>query len=163
MRRAMIGMLIALVGAGLLVGGHALAGPTREARERMAMPQFVAVDVHVDPGRSALAAFQFEFTTGSRGARIVAVEEGESAAFQGERFYYDGKVISRGQSERVIVASFSTQAPVELPSGRTRVARIHVMIEPGVSPAFAAALTAAADPDGKRIDANVTCTVGTEP
>jgi len=83
--------------------------------------RFRAVDVFVDSTNKPLAAYQLEFTA-STGAKIVGIEGGEHAAFK-EAPFYDTKAM---QHERVIIGAFSTAAADKLPTGKTRVATIHL-------------------------------------
>ena len=83
--------------------------------------RFLAVDVFVDSQAKPLAAYQLEFTA-SAGAKIVGLEGGEHAAFK-EAPFYDPKAI---QHERVIFGAFSLAKADQLPTGKTRVATIHL-------------------------------------
>ncbi|MEO2031765.1 MAG: hypothetical protein ABGZ35_06745 [Planctomycetaceae bacterium] len=85
--------------------------------------RFEAVDVIVDSGETPLAAWQFEIQSRSPGVEIVGIEGGEHEAFA-EPPYYDPKAMN---SDRVILAAFSTAD--ELPSGRSRIARLHLQLE----------------------------------
>ena len=64
------------------------------------------------------------------------------------------------QSERVIIADFSTAAANDLPSGRGRIATIHVQITGDEAPQFEVILKTAATVEGKQIDATATCEMG---
>jgi hypothetical protein len=110
-------------------------------------PRFVAQDVFVDTGDHELAAWQIWFRVAGKGARIVGVEGGEHPAFT-DAPYYDPEALQGG---RIIVAAFSTET--DLPSGRTRVARIHLIVDSDANPHFDITLEACAGPDGARIDA----------
>jgi hypothetical protein len=116
------------------------------AQERPAAPRFEAVDIVIDSGATPLAAYQLELFERSGRAKLSGVEGGEPAAFK-EAPYYDPAALSGG---RIIVAAFSTAG--ELPSGRTRVARLHFQVD-GEAPAdYEARLVVAGDADGKEID-----------
>jgi hypothetical protein len=122
--------------------------PNGEARS-----PFRVLDVYVDSGASPLAAYQFEFKTTQKTAgelKLVGIEGGDSAAF-GEPPRYDPRALAQ-PAPRVIVAAFNTGK--DLPTGKTRVARLMVRVEPGRAalPAeFEGHLTAAAAPDAKPI------------
>lgn len=116
--------------------------------------RFTYVDVYIDSGRSPLAAYQFELTADRGKITIVGVEGGEHTAFT-EPPYYDTAAL---QNDRIIIAAFDTGD--ELPSGRSRVARIHLMVSTDTPPAYRVELTAAADLDGRRIDAKITLEEG---
>ena len=116
--------------------------------------RFTYVDVYVDSGQSPLAAYQFELSVSKGEITIVGVEGGEHAAFA-EPPYYDTAAL---QSDRIIIAAFDTGD--DLPSGRSRVARIHLMVSTLAPPPYRVELTAAADSDGRRIDAKITLEEG---
>jgi len=145
MRRFLLGLTICV----LLAGGLAAQETDRREAEPAPAARFRAVDVFVDSGASALAAYQLELAAEVGAVKIVGVEGGEHSAFR-EPPYYDPAAISR---DHVILAAFSTQK--DLPKGRTRVARIHVQITGDVEPEYALKLTTAALPDGTRISAKV--------
>jgi len=112
-------------------------GPTR----------FCAMDIFIDSRGAPLAAWQIEFAATNGVAKIVGIEGGESGPF-GNPPFYDPKAI---QNDRVIIAAFSTAPATKLPTGKTRVATIHMQITGAVQPQFELKLQAAADPDGKQI------------
>lgn len=106
--------------------------------------RFEAVDLLVDSGDLPLAAWQCEIQSRSPGVEIVGIEGGEHAAFVDPPFY-DPRAI---RNDRVILAAFSTAD--ELPSGRSRIARLHLQLEgPG--------------PREFEVQVNVMATVGGEP
>jgi len=116
--------------------------------------RFKALDIVIDSGETALAAYQFELTDPSGRAKIVGVEGGESPAFK-QPPYYDPAALNHG---RIIVAAFS--AGKELPVGRTRVARLHMRIAGADEPEYKIELQAAAGADGKRIAAPIAIVQG---
>ncbi|HMJ64946.1 MAG TPA: hypothetical protein VK615_06320, partial [Candidatus Binatia bacterium] len=59
------------------------------------------------------------------------------------------------QKDRVIIAAFNTASADQLPSGRTRIATIHIQMQSGQAPAYIAQVSAAAGTDGKRISVKV--------
>jgi hypothetical protein len=131
-----------------------------------ASPRFEAIDVFIDAGALPLAAWQVEFIAppgdgGGGGGEvvIVGIEGGGHGAFPGAP-YYDPEAM---RHERAIIADFSLDDAAALPSGRVRIATIHVMIEdapgnaPGEgdsapSPRFEARVRAAADAQGAAIE-----------
>ncbi len=137
------------------------AGDTQERDEARATfafagePRFEAVDIFVDAGDASLGAYQVELKgierkearVGTAFVKIVGLEGGDHPAF-GDAPYYDPEALQGG---RVIVAAFSTAA--DLPAGRTRVARVHVMLEGAGEPAYELKIEAAADRGGKPIRA----------
>ena len=118
--------------------------------------RFEWVDVYLDSGDAPLAAYQLELTAESGTFQIVGVEGGEHAAFV-EPPYYDPAAL---QHDRVILAAFSTGD--DLPTGSTRVARVHVMIE-GERPSYVATLTVAATADGGSIPVEIQLEEGARP
>lgn len=113
--------------------------------------RFVAVDVYLQADRP-LAAWQFEFS--GPDARIVGVENGESGAFEGTP-YYDREAVQLGTADRIVVADFSLAAPDELPSGRIRIATLHLMLTEAGEPEFNLDLVTAVTHDGAAIDASI--------
>lgn len=111
--------------------------------------RFQAIDVFVDSGRQTLAAWQFSLASETPGVEIVGIEGGEHAAFQ-KAPYYDPQAM---QHNRVIVAAFSTAT--ELPSGTSRVARVHVQLQGPGPKTYRSRLTVAADRDGNTIPARL--------
>jgi hypothetical protein len=130
---------LALASAAMFV--HAQGTPAKQE------VRFAAVDVYVDSGTQALAAYQFELSAAAGEFRIVGVEGGEHAAFAGPP-YYDPAAL---MNDRIIIAAFNTGA--NLPTGRTRVARVHVQISGNEEPAYSVKLVVAGDADGKPITA----------
>jgi hypothetical protein len=121
------------------------------AQESPARPEFVrfrAVDVFVDSTNKPLAAYQLEFTA-SAGVKIVGIEGGEHAAFK-EAPFYDAKAM---QHERVIIGAFSTAAADKLPTGKTRVATIHLQTTGDQPLHFEVRVKAAATVEGRKISA----------
>jgi hypothetical protein len=159
----------------LLAGGLVAAQATREAGSA-ALPadatrpatspstdatgpvRFGAVQVYVDAGQTALAAYQFEVTARTGQVALVGLEGGDHPAFRSAP-YYDTRALLQN---KVIVAAFSTA--VDLPRGRTRVATLMVQITGDAEPAYDAKLVTAGSADGKPIPATVTVTpVNTPP
>ena len=116
--------------------------------------RFQAVDIFVDSQATALAAYQLEVAVTSGNAKIVGIEGGEHPAFA-EAPFYDPKAIQR---ERVILAAFSTQPTDKLPTGRTRVATIHLQISGTNELKFETNLTTAASSDGNKISVTISAT-----
>ncbi len=117
--------------------------------------RFAVVEVFIDSGGQALAAWQFELAAERGDVKIVGIEGGEHPAFKSPP-YYDPAAM---QHDRVVLAAFNTGN--DLPKGKTRIARIHVQIAGDVPPEYALRLEAAGNPEGKRIEA--TLSVGERP
>ncbi len=116
--------------------------------------RFQAVEIFANSQTAALAAYQLEFTVTSSNAKIVGIEGGEHPAFA-EAPFYDPKAI---QHERVILAAFSTLSADKLPTGKTRVATIHLQISGTDELKFETKLTTAASSDGKTIAVEISAT-----
>jgi hypothetical protein len=110
-------------------------------------PRFCAVDIYVDSGSTPLAAYQLQFAVTNGAAKIVGIEGGQHAAFRQPPFY-DPKAI---QNEVAIIASFNTGPAGELPTGKTRVATIHLRTTGTKRPQFELKLQTAADAEGRKI------------
>lgn len=114
-----------------------------------AQDTFRAFDLFVDSGSKHLAAYQLEFKSANGSIQIVGIEGGDSWAFQAAPFYDPAAM----QGDRVVIGAFATQREPMLPTGKTRVARVHVMIPAGAAPNLRAELQTAGSPDGSKIDA----------
>jgi hypothetical protein len=125
-------------------------GAAREAGAPVATARYWAIDVIVDSDGKPLAAYQLEMTDPTGRSKIVGIEGGEHAAYQ-EPPYYDPAAMS--QEGRVILAAFSTDK--ELPTGKTRVARVCVQTTGDGAPEFQVKLVVAATSDGRKIPALV--------
>ena len=110
--------------------------------------RFTWVDVIVTSADAPLAAYQLELVAKTAGVAIVGIEGGDHPAFK-KPAYYDPAALAKN---RIILAAFTTAN--DLPSGKTRVARVHVRIAGDVAPEVAAKLIVAATTDGKEIKAS---------
>ncbi len=133
----------------MLISWPAAVCAQQSAREE-GPSRFSAVDNYVDSKSAPLAAYQIEFSATNGIARIVGIEGGDSEAFH-EPPFYDAKAI---QHERVIIAAFNTSSADKLPSGKTRIATIHLLIVGDQAPQFSLMLQVAGNPDGNRISAD---------
>lgn len=115
--------------------------------------RFVPVHVYLDVGSQQLAAYQFELDATPTGATIVGLEGGDHAAFA-DPPSYDPEALQAG---RIIVAAFSLDE--DLPTGRTRVATLHLLAPEGELD-LPFVLNVAADELGMRIDADLTYETG---
>ena len=111
--------------------------------------KFAAVDVFVDSGAAALAAYQFELKVTAGNVTLVGVEGGEHSAFSRPP-YYDPAALAQ---QRIVVAAFDTGS--DLPRGKTRVARLMVRVSGDAAPAYDATLAVAASPEAKHIPATL--------
>lgn len=118
--------------------------------------RFCFVDLYVDSGSQTLAAWQVELvaTAESGEVKIVGIEGGEHPAYH-QPAYYDPAALMH---HRVILAAFCTGN--DLPTGKTRVARVHLQVPADAQPHYEVKLEAAADRDGQRIDVTVHATQG---
>jgi len=116
-------------------------------KQRLKGNRFVTVDVYVDVGEKKLAAWQVEIACDER-ATIAGVEGGEPIAFR-EPPTYDAKAMASG---KIILAAFT---PGDAPSGRVRVARLHLLESEKSN--LEGKVAAAAGPGGERLqDAKIT-------
>src|SRR4051794_364995 len=111
--------------------------------------RFCTVDIYLDSGTAALAAYQVEFSVTNGMGKIVGIEGAEHAAFRNAP-HYDPKAI---QNERAIMGAFSLLPPASLPSGRTRVATVHLMINGNAAAQYELKVQAAADAQGNKVTA----------
>ena len=139
-----------------LVLSAALVSPTRPATSTRSQSTFGYVDLHLDPHGQPFAAWQLEFIARDNSATLVGVEAGDSPAFK-DPPHYDSVALS---GNRIILAAYSTAA--ELPTGRTRIARLHLQFAKP-DPAFDVRLITAAASDGAKIDAAVSVSEGAQP
>ena len=112
--------------------------------------RFAPLHIYLDSGTRPLAAFQFELQATTGRIKIVGVEGGQHTAYK-KPPYYDPAALA---NDRIIIAGFNTGG--ELPTGRTRIATIHLQIIGDVEPDYEVKLTVAADADGKEIPTEVT-------
>ena len=141
-----------------LLCGAALAAWELRAQQQPAT-RFTVVDVYVE-SMEPLAAWQFELTERGGRMQVVGIEGGESASFA-EPPFYDRDAVEQGAADRIIVADFSLNSADELPSGRTRVARVHVRLSGEEQPDYELRLVAAGSTNGRSIDAEVSLDTGT--
>lgn len=148
-RRWLVGLCVAL---GLVVLAKVgLFAPRMLAQDAAAggAVRFEAVDVFVDSGARPLAAYQLTFRATRGDVKIVGIEGGEHSAFK-EAPFYDPAAI---QKEHAVLAAFNTAALDQLPTGRTRVATVHVQIRGTDAPRFVAKFETAATHNGTAITA----------
>ena len=127
----------------LLLTGFAAADDVR----------FESVDVFLTSDEP-VAAWQFELTEARATMQVVGVENGESDVF-GDAPYYDREAVRTGIADRIIVADYSTAPTDELPSGRIRIATLHLMLSGAAPPEFDLELTTAVRVDGTAVDAAI--------
>jgi len=130
--------VLPLVAAGLFAVA-ALAG---------AKARFVPVEVFLDSPQP-VAAWQFELKDRNASMKVVGVENGGSDVFQ-RAPYYDREAVTRGDAGRIVVADYSLADESELPSGRVRVATLHLMLDGNAD--FDLNLIAATTADGRPIE-----------
>lgn len=113
--------------------------------------RFETLDIYIESAEP-LAAWQFELREVSGRMRVVGVENGETVAFR-EAPYYDLAAVSEGTADRIIVADYSMRQAVELPTGRNRLATLHIQIEGTAEPHYVLNLMAAGGANGEPIQA----------
>jgi hypothetical protein len=143
----------------LLGFGRISPSPQVEELEYETPPRstFSTLELWLDTRDRQLAAYQLEVEATAGDLRIVGVEGAEPGSVFADPPYYDPAAM---QSERIIIADFSTAAPGRLPVGRFRIATIHLQIVGDVEPEFETKLTVAADADGAAIEAHLTTRPG---
>lgn len=123
--------------------------------------RFAAIDLVLGlPDGAELGSYQVELAPLDNKVaqiRVVGIEGGEHAAFKTPPFY-DPKAIG---NERVILAAYSTAA--ELPTGRSRIARVHYEITgrgelPALEQLIEIRASLATDRVGEEIDADPSLT-----
>ena len=110
---------------------------------------FLGMDLWVDSGNEALAAYQVEITYDRSAVKIVGLEGGQAGAYTNAP-YYDQKGFESG---RIIVAAFTISR--DAPKGRTRVATVHIAAEGNATPDLTCKLMTAAKTGGRRISPGV--------
>ncbi len=115
-------------------------------------PSFSFVDVFVDSHGKPLAAYQFELRASGADVKLVGIEGGEHAAFA-KPPYYDPKALL---TERIVIAAYNTGA--DLPSGKTRVARLMVRVGEG-KPKYDVTLQVASSSDAKPLGGGATVSI----
>ncbi len=117
-----------------------------------AAPQssFMPVEVFLDSPRP-VAAWQFEFRDNNGAMKVVGIEGGGHPAYSRAPFY-DREAVARGAT-RIVVADYSLAETNQLPSGRVRLATLHLMLEG--EPDFELRLVTATTSQGKAIDASI--------
>jgi hypothetical protein len=111
---------------------------------------FVPVAVFVDSGDMSLGVYQVEIKAIAGDIKIVGVEGGEHKAFK-EPPYYDTAALMQ---DRIILAKFCTDD--DLPTGRTKVATLHMQVTGDVIPEYEVIVNVIGDSEGNAIDATVT-------
>ena len=115
--------------------------------------RFAAVDIYLD-SPEPFAAWQFELSDRNGSMRVVGVENGDSPAFS-DAPYYDRDAVSNNQADRIIVADFSLNGAADLPSGRIRIATIHIVVSGSAEPDFDLQLVTATGPDGTVVGTSI--------
>lgn len=115
--------------------------------------RFGVVDIFVD-AEEPFAAWQFELTEHRGQMTIVGIENGSSVAYSDAPFY-DREAIRLGTADWVVVADFSLAPSASLPSGKTRIASIHVRLSGSAKPDYEVRLMALADASGQPVDAQI--------
>ncbi|MCY3620932.1 MAG: hypothetical protein OXH68_04375 [Gammaproteobacteria bacterium] len=113
-----------------------------------AKARFVPVEVILN-SPEPVAAWQFELKDRNASMKVVGVENGGSDVFQ-RAPYYDREAVTRGDAHRIVVADYSLAEEDELPSGRVRVATLHLMLAGDAD--FELNLVTATTADGRAIE-----------
>lgn len=114
--------------------------------------RFIAYDIFIDVGDAELGAYQLDIHDNAHASKVVGVEAGAHAAFADKPPYYDPKALHN--TGHIVLAAYSTAE--ELPTGKTRVARLHLQVCGDVDADFELDLIVAADADGQETTATAT-------
>lgn len=121
--------------------------------------RFAAIDIYLH-STEPVAAWQFELNDRHGLMKVVGVENGESAAYARVP-YYDREAVRLGEADRIVVADYSLADVAKLPSGRTRIATIHLMLSGDDDADFNLLLITATTYDGLATDASISFEVRT--
>ena len=110
--------------------------------------RFMPVEVFLT-SPEPVAAWQFELKDRNASMKVVGVENGGSDVFQ-RAPYYDREAVTRGDAHRIVVADYSLAEESGLPSGRVRVATLHLMLDGEAD--FELNLVTATTADGRPIE-----------
>ena len=111
---------------------------------------FTSVDIWVNSGEEALAAYQTEIVYDKNKIIVVGIEGGEKNGFKRAPFY-DLKGMKSG---RIIIASFIKNKQNAL-NGKARIARLHLQVSGEKYNDFSIKLMAAANVKGEKIQPSV--------
>ncbi|MEE8468786.1 MAG: hypothetical protein V3T22_10035 [Planctomycetota bacterium] len=125
---------MALMLTPILAGAADFGAPAQE-------PRFTHVDLYVDSGDAPLHAWQVRLSDPSGRAKVVGVEGGQDPAWQHPP-YHDPQALQRGE---IVLAAYSLEGG---PSGRQRVARVHLAIDGAADVDFLLVLQTAASAEG---------------
>ena len=114
-----------------------------------AKARFMPVEVFLD-SPEPVAAWQFELKDRNASMKVVGVENGGSDVFR-RAPYYDREAVTQGEAHRIVVADYSLAEESKLPSGRVRVATVHLMLDGDAD--FELNLVTANTADGRPIEA----------
>jgi hypothetical protein len=121
---------------------------------------FTTVDLFV-VSDTPVAAWQVELTERRGAMQIVGIERGDDSTFR-DPPYYDRVAVERSSTDRIVLASFSLSNAAQLPSGRVRIARVHVRMTGAAAADYEARLVAAGTADGRPIDVQLSIETQTE-
>lgn len=129
----------------------AVAAPCSADTDAAPAPRFLPLQIVLDSPR-ALAAWQFELQDSNGAMQVAGIERGGHPAFP-RAPYYDRDAVAGGNASRIVVADFSLAEASRLPTGRIRLATLHLMLEG--EPAFELRLITATTADGEVIEASI--------
>ncbi|MGE3107209.1 MAG: hypothetical protein AB7G11_02920 [Phycisphaerales bacterium] len=160
--------MLCMIGAASITATTTATGSSLEAGAAEPV-RFEHVDLFADSGTEGLGAYQVEVIAevpgGSGKVVLVGVEGGDASASEGKGVafaappVYDPEALSR---DRIVIAAYTSLGAERLPTGRVRVARLHVQIEsarepgddqPMVKPTYRVRVIAAGRADGTRMPA----------
>jgi hypothetical protein len=154
-----IATILLLAGVALVLGAadNPHDTPATIPTPRPSQVRFAWVDAYIDPQGQPLAAYQFELKAQGADVTLVGVEGSEHPAYV-EPPYYDPKA---NLQNRIVIAAFNTGE--NLPTTKTRVARVMVRVSGAGEPRYSAKLEVAASSDAMPISANISVSEGAAP
>ena len=114
-------------------------------------PRFAPLDIYLE-SPVAVAAWQFELKDRNGVMKVVGIENGGHSAYP-RAPYYDRKAVARGDATRIMVADYALADENMLPSGRMRLATLHLML--AREPDLELRLITATTPEGEAINASI--------
>lgn len=153
--RTLIAILTTLLLTGVLA--RAQTPPQTERNDDIAGVRFTYFDVFINAGDAPLGAYQIDIRDLSGKSVIVGVEGGAHDAYKTPPYYDPAALYNEG---RIILAAYTTGD--DAPTGKTRVARLHLQIDGEQAPDFDVQLIVAADADGQEFDATATISKGND-
>ena len=143
-------MRTSLLASTLILAGFAVSSSCPAQTD---VAQFAAIDIYLH-SQQPVAAWQFRLASRRGVMKVVGVERGDSAAFP-RAPYYDREAVRLGTADRIVVADYSLANNARLPSGRTRLATVHLMLSAAGHQDLNLDLVTATTRGGRRAEAQI--------